>query len=632
MLVIIVSALAFGAEERNAPDAGGTNGGGMPRAGEQWTVPDLGMEFTPIPAGTFGMGSAKTDRFHYYSGPAAVSDEKPVHAVTISRPFWAGKYEVTQSEYEALTRTNPSASKAARQPVEQVSWYDAVAFCRRITEREHSTGRLPSGYEYRLPTEAEWEYCCRAGSRGDYCFGDNEGRGIIDQYALFSWNSRRRTCEVGRLKPNAWGLHDVHGNVWEWCWDWYDPYYYRKSPSIDPVGPVAGSACVARGGSAFNPFRISRAANRNRFGPAVAFGGLGFRVVLAPSIPEQPVSATKTVLATPDTTRVPPAQGRDWTVPDLGMEFVWIDTMNCWVGKYEVTNGEYRRFKPDHDSHSVRSKKKRFLGAKEYSLNGARQPAVYMIFEDACEYAQWLTDREQRAGRLPEGYLYRLPRKDEWTNFSECGDGREFPWGDEWPPKYGNYADVTAVRELGCAGLEVYDDGFAVTCPVEKSGRNDWGLYGVGGNVCEAQARWIWGFDGRRGSSYSTYSRSHMRCTVAEYGADDKDDDSGAEYRRPDYGSGRPFHHWMVGHVDVQVPAAIVGHHNEAVEHAERRGRPRGMPTGGRLPRHSGDAAQRSDNSKAAIPDAWFFRSVGHVGEGGFLPRNMYFRTVDSSA
>ena len=162
--------------------------------------------------------------------------------------------------------------------------------------------------------------------------------------------------------------------------------------------------------------------------------------------------------------QINPVAGTDWKVPDIGMEFVWIGALDIWVGKYEVTNEEYRKFKPDHDSKSYET----------YSLNGDRQPVVYVNYEDATAYVKWLTERERKAGRLPPGYCYRLPSDDEWTAFCQCGDNREYPWGNSMPPKYGNYNQ-----------MDDYNDGFPVTCPVEKSGKNDWGLYGVGGNACE---------------------------------------------------------------------------------------------------------------------------------------------------
>jgi len=190
-----------------------------------------------------------------------------------------------------------------------------------------------------------------------------------------------------------------------------------------------------------------------------------------------------------------------WTAPEGGMEFVWIQALRCWVGKYEVTNGEYRKYKADHDS-------------KEYgghSLDDDRQPVVYVSFDDATAYAAWLTQRERAAGRLPDGLRYRLPTRDEWMTFAQCGDGREYPWGNQWPPKDGNYSDSASASSDKIDG---YTDGNAVTCAVEQSGRNDWGLYGVGGDVWECtSASAGGGFDAWRGASWNLSVRSSLSCS-----------------------------------------------------------------------------------------------------------------------
>ena len=168
-----------------------------------------------------------------------------------------------------------------------------------------------------------------------------------------------------------------------------------------------------------------------------------------------------------------PVEGRNWTIPGLGMEFVWLPSMKCWVGKHEVTNAEYRAFRPKHDS-------REYAG---HSLNGDRQPVVEVSYVDAVAFGECLTERGRKVGRLPAGYGYRLPDGQEWTAFAQCGDGRRYPWGNEWPPKYGNYSGASSASAYD--KINGYDDGFATTCHVGKSGENEWGLYGVRGNVWE---------------------------------------------------------------------------------------------------------------------------------------------------
>ncbi|GEM_PF-1904221 len=186
-----------------------------------------------------------------------------------------------------------------------------------------------------------------------------------------------------------------------------------------------------------------------------------------------------------------PTKESNWSIPDLEMGFIWVKDLNGWVGAYEVTNEQYRKFKPDHDSKS----------AEGNSLNDDKQPVVNVNYEDVQAYIKWLNETERRAGRLPQGWKYRLPAKDEWTIFAQCGDKREFPWGDAEKPTSGNYK------------IEGYEDGFAVTCPVDKSGKNDWNIYGLSGNVAELTQKSPTDptFDSWRGGSWDDNDVQGMR-------------------------------------------------------------------------------------------------------------------------
>jgi formylglycine-generating enzyme required for sulfatase activity len=223
---------------------------------------DLGdgvkLEMIYLPGGAFQMGSDDYDR------------EKPIHRVTLS-PFFIGKYPVTQAQWRAVMNTDPSDFKGADLPVESVSWEDAVKFCQRLGQR--------ANHQYRLPTEAEWEYACRAGSTGKWCFGEDEG--LLEQYAWYYKNSGNQTRPVGQKQPNQFGLYDLHGNVWEWCQDWYDAEYYGKSPERDPQGPDKGTYRVLRGGSWGYLSDYCRSAYRNYFEPGDRFNIIGLRVVVS---------------------------------------------------------------------------------------------------------------------------------------------------------------------------------------------------------------------------------------------------------------------------------------------------------------------------------------------------------------
>jgi formylglycine-generating enzyme required for sulfatase activity len=230
-----------------------------------------------IPPGSFIMGSPLTE--HDRS-----TNESPQTVVTISKGYWMKRYEVTQGEYTSLIGTNPATFTGdMNQPVEQVSWYDAYTFCARLTVQERAAGRVPAGYEYRLPTEAEWEYAARAGTTTSFSFGDDPTYTTLPEYAWFNGDSNLTSHDVGTKKPNPWGLYDMAGNVWEWCEDWYAPY--AGGSATDPTGPFSGSAKVMRGGSWHFAGGDARSADRNFNVPDFASFGIGIRVVLAPTGP-----------------------------------------------------------------------------------------------------------------------------------------------------------------------------------------------------------------------------------------------------------------------------------------------------------------------------------------------------------
>jgi formylglycine-generating enzyme required for sulfatase activity len=225
------------------------------------------ITFVAIPAGEYQMGSDK-----------GYPDEKPIHGVRLSQGFLLGKYAVTNEQYARFLEAAGSSVKKPEfwddrrfnqpeQPVVGVSWDEARAFC------EWAGGRLP--------TEAEWEYACRAGTTTEYCFGDDAQQ--LGEYGWFSKNSEGHTQPVGAKKPNAWGLHDMHGNVREWCQDWYSEGYYAESPDRDPTGPKKGSDRVIRGGCWISRAEFCRSAYRLGYEPGGRSNFLGFRVARSPS-------------------------------------------------------------------------------------------------------------------------------------------------------------------------------------------------------------------------------------------------------------------------------------------------------------------------------------------------------------
>ncbi|MEO7414954.1 MAG: formylglycine-generating enzyme family protein [Opitutaceae bacterium] len=237
--------------------------------GSSRVIADLNLELVWINPGTFVMGSPPEEENRHKA-------EGPQTKVTLSKGFWLGKTPVTQQQYEAFTGTNPSSLKEAGKeaPVENVSWNDAMKFCAALTERERAAGRLPDGYVYTLPTEAQWEYACRAGTTGSYA-------GEPDAMAWYDKNSGGTTHPVGLKRPNAWGLHDLLGNVLEWCYDWYGDY--RGGAATDPDGPRSGYFRMARGGSWRVGVIVCRSAARSGGSPDRRDYTIGFRLALAPA-------------------------------------------------------------------------------------------------------------------------------------------------------------------------------------------------------------------------------------------------------------------------------------------------------------------------------------------------------------
>ena len=242
-------------------------------------LPALAM--VKIEPGTFLMGSPGSEA-------GRSNDEGPQTRVTISKGFWMGKYEVTQGQYETVMGNNPTTFEGgANLPVESVSWLDASNFCAKLTERERQAGRLPTGYVYRLPTEAEWEYACRAGTTTATAYGDSlspsqanfDGKNPYGGAATGA--SLGRTTKVGSYAPNAWGLYDMHGNVWEWCLDWYSGSLPGGSVT-DPKGATTGSDRVFRGGGWNGIGARCRSAFRINLWPGSRLSGIGFRTVLVP--------------------------------------------------------------------------------------------------------------------------------------------------------------------------------------------------------------------------------------------------------------------------------------------------------------------------------------------------------------
>jgi formylglycine-generating enzyme required for sulfatase activity len=241
-----------------------------------------------IPPGTFRMGSPTNEVGRF-------DEEGPQTEVTISRGFWMGKYLVTQGDYLALMGTNPSyfttkdsdgnpISPDLSRPVESVSWSDASNYCEVLTQRERTAGRIATNSLYRLPTEGEWEYACRAWTSTRFSYGDDPGYTNLTDYAWYMDNAEGMTHPVGQKLPNPWGLYDLHGNVWQWCQDWWTGPL-PGGLALDPKGRPNGDYRVVRGGDWYVFTWNCRSAYRRSGDPQFSPSNYGFRIVLAPGRP-----------------------------------------------------------------------------------------------------------------------------------------------------------------------------------------------------------------------------------------------------------------------------------------------------------------------------------------------------------
>jgi formylglycine-generating enzyme required for sulfatase activity len=416
----------------------------------------LEMNLVYIPPGEFQMGSPESER-------GRQADEGPQHLVRLTKGFYLGATEVTQAQYERVCQANPSQFKGANLPVDSVTFAEAQDFCRRLTTLERAAGRLPLGEVYRLPTEAEWEYACRAGSTGAYASGDDPKD--LNEVAWFNQPASVGPHVVGARKPNAWGLYDMHGNAWEWCADWYEKSYAAEVQE-DPTGPRSGESRVLRGGAWSHPPAKVRAAARYDYTPGNRHYAVGFRVV-------------RTAVPT-----IPVVKGSD---NGVGMKMVLIQAGEFMMGS-PATEALRRDREPQ--PHPVRLTKSFFIAATEvtqaqYEAVMARNPSVFrgadlpvenVSWHDAVEFCRALTAIERQAGRLKPDKEYRLPTEAEWEYTCRAGCAAAYCFGDD-------------TRELGdyCWFIE---NAAGRTHPVAEKKPNAWGLYDMHGNVFEWCSDW----------------------------------------------------------------------------------------------------------------------------------------------
>lgn len=508
----------------------------------------IGMEFILIPAGTFLMGSPATEQGR--------TEDEHLHPVELTRSFYLGKYEVTLAQfrtfvvdsnyiteaeqgrggwgYNALTRrfesNNPRYNwkntgwvQLNDYPVVNVSWNDAKAFCDWLSRKE--------GKEYRLPTEAEWEYSCRAGTVTRFYSGDsaNDLEGVANisdasfkqKYAeggAVPWSDGYPfTSPTGRFKPNGFCLHDMHGNVCEWCADVYDREYYRISPRQDPQGPAPAMSRfrVARGGSCGADPETCRAAKRHRLSASYRNDDLGFRVLYMPAVSLSVGSLGNETLGTTfgqsgnEKATLLPAGGQKQLMPPtvnrdllaksitnaIGMQLVLIPAGEFTMGSPITEPG---REQPEGPQHRVRISKAFYMGVyecrqREYMVVMGDNPSAFKVPNNPVERVLWAEAMEfcSKLSELPEekkaGRRYRLPTEAEWEYACRAGTTTAFHFGNTLSIHQANFnaLDLTS-------GMRVTRFGpIAKTVKAGEYKPNAWGIYDMHGNVYELVSDWF---------------------------------------------------------------------------------------------------------------------------------------------
>jgi len=449
--------------------------------GQPWTVPTASIEMIWCEPGTFMMGSPENEKGRELDNNNKVKkkDDETQHEVTLTKGFYLGKYEVTQTQWKEIMGTSPSKFTGDGRPVEQVGWAKAAKFCWNLTLMERKAGRLSEGWEYALPTEAQWEYACRAGTTTVFAFGDS----LSSKQANFKGTSPYggaakgpklgETIEVGSYAANPWGFFDMHGNVWEWCSDW--KANYPSGPLTDPTGPVSGSSRISRGGSWTGDGHDLRSARRySRGSPHY---NLGFRLSLRQAKIEQPKQ---------------PTPGQPWTVPTASIEMLWCKpgtfmmgspeneegrdadregehnvtlTKGFYLGKYEVTQAQYE---------AVMTGNTNSLSSTPSQYTGNDRPVEKVSWDDVQIFLTRLNDAEQTAGRLPTGWSYVLPTESEWEYACRAGTTTAYSWGSSIAASNANYSS----------------SGISQTRDVGQYAANPWGFFDMHGNVWEWTADW----------------------------------------------------------------------------------------------------------------------------------------------
>ena len=445
--------------------AAGNGTGQSPNSSQQNHIAELNstvdMEMIWVDPGTFTMGSPESEPARF--------DNETQHEVTLSQGLYIGKFEVTQAQYEAVMKgasgdanATPSAFHGnPSYPVESVSYNDIAVFLDRLNTQQSEN--IPTGWEYALPTEAEWEYACRAGTSSTYSWGSS----ITSSNANYN-TTVGNPVTVGQYSANAWGLFDMHGNVFEWTADWSGSY--DTGSVIDPTGPNSGSSRVARGGSWKHTSGNIRAARRNTFGPTKRFDYCGFRVVFkkVPHVVELNSTVDlEMIWVEPGTFTMGSPESEPARFDNETQHEVTL-SQGLYIGKFEVTQAQYEAVMKGApgDANATPSA---FHGNPSY-------PVESVSYNDIAVFLDRLNT--QQSENIPTGWEYALPTEAEWEYACRAGTSSTYSWGSSITSSNANYNTTV---------------GNPVT--VGQYSANAWGLFDMHGNVFEWTADWSGSYD-----------------------------------------------------------------------------------------------------------------------------------------
>ncbi|MHC4116810.1 MAG: formylglycine-generating enzyme family protein [Planctomycetota bacterium] len=398
----------------------------------------IGMKLKLIKPGSFMMG-ANSD----------ADNEGPIHKVTLTKSFYIGVYEVTQQQYEKVMGTTPSRVEKPRRPVDTVSWIDAHEFCQRLSRMENRP--------YRLPTEAEWEYACRAGTTTEYYWGDEPD----DRYA---WTGVSGPDDVGTRLPNAWGLYDMSGNVWEWCADRYGLYSPDGTARSDPKGPSRKQGRVLRGGSRRSVPWYCRSAYRKSASPISRNNYFGFRIVLD-SKTTGAVRSQIDVIGERAKRLYNELDGRDVLTNSIGMKLKLIEPGSFVMGSFSANQvpTQKTQTKPFYIGvcEVTQQDYEKVMGVNPSRYKGPGRPVDSVSWNDANDFCQRLSEMENRP--------YRLPTEVEWEYACRSGTTTDYYWGNTPDGRYAWTEDNSSYI--------VHDVGTRLP--------NAWGLHDMSGSVWE---------------------------------------------------------------------------------------------------------------------------------------------------